>query len=193
MKNLLSDILFPSFLTSGEVEGIDNDLLLKEIYDLKAADDGITRSNKNGWHSQVYYDNAPAENLNKLLTEVGRFGNTVLEYHQLGNKVTGIDWWINVNPQYSYNVLHAHPKSDLSVVYYPAVDEQSSKLSFIRNDAALCTNVFYNRPEFYEYMIQPVVGRMYAFPSYLLHYVQSNMQEQDRVSIAFNLNVSRGK
>lgn len=193
MKNILSDVIFPSFVTSGEVEDIDNEALLIEIYQLKLEDDGINRSNKNGWHSKVYYDNAPKENLNKLLIEAGRFGNDVLNFHKLGNHITSIDWWINVSPQYSYNILHAHPKSDLSVVYYPKVDSESSKLSIIRNDAALHTNLFHNHPDYYHYMIQPVVGRLYAFPSYLLHYVQSNMEDDDRVSIAFNLNVSRGK
>ena len=48
MKNYLNDQIFPSFLTSAEVEGIDNEGLLIELYQIKQADPlGVEKSNAN--------------------------------------------------------------------------------------------------------------------------------------------------
>jgi len=37
--------------------------------------------------------------------------------------------------------------------------------------------------------VKPQVGRMYAFPAHLLHYVQTNQSDTDRISIAYNLTI----
>jgi uncharacterized protein (TIGR02466 family) len=35
----------------------------------------------------------------------------------------------------------------------------------------------------------PSAGKMIIFPSHLYHYVESNKSDEDRISIAFNLNI----
>ena len=115
------------------------------------------------------------------------FALNVVGAHKLNKVIKRIDWWININPQHSFNVPHVHPKSDIAVVYYAKVDDESSVLSLVRNDGAIHTSLYDKQPQMLNFTIKPAVGRLYAFPSHLIHYVRNNASEDDRVSIAFNV------
>lgn len=189
MKDFKNDYLFPSFLTSAEAENLNNNSILHECYLAKYNDpDGVRKSNVHGWHSEVFIgSNTEYENLNRLSVQALEFANTVLEQHQLNQKINKMTWWVNINPQYTYNVIHSHPKTDLSVVYYARVD--SGGLVLMRNDGAMHTELFAKQPLAMRYEVEPVVGRFYAFPSFVLHQVLNNLSDEDRVSIAFNMTI----
>lgn len=193
MKNYMNDYIFPSFLTSAEVEGIENWKILHECYRLKHIDpEGLHKSNLYGWHSKLYSnDNIEdgMENLNNLCQAAWSFGDEVLRIHNLNKKISKITYWVNISPQYTYNVLHSHPKADISVVYYAKVEEGAGSLMLLRNDGSMHTSLYENRPEMLRFEVKPVVGRFYAFPSFLLHHVLNNLSEEDRISIAFNLTI----
>jgi uncharacterized protein (TIGR02466 family) len=115
------------------------------------------------------------------------FANSVLMIHNTKQKISKMTWWININPEQSYNVLHSHPKADLSVVYYAQVD--SGELVLMRNDGAMHLELFTKQPMSLRFPVQPEVGRFYAFPAHLLHYVQTNQTKADRISIAYNMTI----
>jgi len=189
----MNDYIFPSFLTSAEVEGIDNNGIVEECNRLREYDpEGLHKSNLHGWHSKLYTEENrlfSTQNLNKLASEVWEFGDQVLALHNLNKKISKVSWWVNISPEHTYNVLHSHPKADISVVYYAKIDSGSGSLMLLRNDGAMHTSLYDRRPEMLRFEVKPVVGRMYAFPSFLLHHVLSNLSTEDRISIAFNLTI----
>lgn len=193
MKNLLNNYIFQSFITStsfDETDGIKSEELVAECYRLKTKDEGVTKSNVGGWHSKVIHGfDVQERNLQVLVKAALDFGNQVAGCHNLETHFRKIDWWININPEYTYNAIHAHPKADLSLVYYVKVNSESGTFSLIRNDGSMHTDLYNKRPELTRFNLQPVVGRMYAFPSYLLHHTTSNDSKEDRISIAFNLTI----
>ncbi len=193
MKNFLNDHIFTSFLTSAEVENLNNISILDDCYRLKQDDpNGLQKSNAQGWHSKVHVlgETEPeSENLINLSKQVLEFGQQVLAMQRINLKISKVAWWININPEHSYNVLHSHPKADLSVVYYAKINNENGSLVLMRNDGACHTSLYKHQPNSIKIAIQPNVGRLYAFPSYLLHYVENNLSQDDRVSIAFNLTI----
>lgn len=191
MKNFYNDYLFPSFLTSGEVENLNNISILNECLAAKNNDpQGLIKSNVDGWHSELFREaNTEYENLNKLCVEAMNFGNFVARAQNLNQVFRKIDWWININPKNTYNAIHSHPKADLSIVYYVQLNDNTGDLVFMRNDGATHLDLFAKQMGGLRFSLQPQVGRMYAFPSHILHYVQSNQSEVDRISIAYNLTI----
>ena len=111
------------------------DKLISEIYDLR--DDnklGIRRSNKGGWHSK--------DRLDPVIDELKNFFNQVQGWaNNYCAQITGItdlvlgNWWVNINPKYTYNRRHDHQKSILSGVYYVDCEgENIGKLVVERDD-----------------------------------------------------------
>lgn len=187
MKNLLNDYIFPSFLTSVETENLNNLSIIQECNDLRVRSEGVKKSNVHGWHSELFEGNSVHENLNKLYKEVEVFANELLGFHRLRNhSIKNITWWVNINPENTYNIIHSHPKADISIVYY-AQTTDGSALQLLRNDGAIHTSLFANNPELLRYTVDPKVGRLYAFPAHLLHHVLSNINKEDRISIAYNV------
>lgn len=190
MKNFYNDQLFTSFLTSGEVENLNNLLILEECKTIHSRTEGIIKSNVHGWHSELVAGaNTEFENLNKLCSEALEFGNFVARAQNLNQVFSKIDWWININPENTYNAVHSHPKADMSVVYYVQVAENSGDLVLLRNDGATHLDLFAKQPAGLRFNVKPVVGRFYAFPAHLLHYVHSNQSTTERISIAYNLTI----
>jgi hypothetical protein len=186
MKNLLKDSIFNNFFYSVELS-----TPLLDAYDacigVKNSMPGVQNSNRIGWQSVGFGCGAPNLVLENLTKEVIEFADHIALVEMLGFNFKIANWWINVNPTNSYNVVHSHPGTDLVVLYYPTVPENSGRLAIVRNDSSLSSNLFINRPEELNFAIQPISGRAYAFPAWFLHYVEPSSSRQERVSIAFNL------
>ena len=186
--------LFPTPLF--EITGleIDNEKLAKDIYDLQKKDEGVKDgySNWGGWHSKTQVGNEIDEIFKPLIDSFIK----ILPDLGFDPKITGVTnlvLWANINPKGSYNTTHNHPGCDISGVYYVKVPEgESGTLNFIDPRPALTygNNFIVERyvggdsvPRF------PIVGNMYLFPSSLEHNVGTNLTEEDRISISFNLNL----
>jgi uncharacterized protein (TIGR02466 family) len=187
MQNLLNDNIFPSFLTSVEVENLNKEIILAECYHLQDFHPGVQKSNFNGWHSKLFTENCGFETLNNLYKEAWKIADEVIRFHKLNQVIKSITWWVNINPEHSYNMIHSHPKADISMVYYAKVNKESGVLQLLRNDGSFHTSLYAKTPHMLKYSVQPVEGRMYAFPAHLLHQVLNNVSKEDRVSIAFNV------
>ena len=112
-------------------------------------------------------------------------------------QITGItdlilgNWWVNINPKYTYNRRHDHQKSILSGVYYvdcegenigQLVVERDDNMEFFggryQNQSPICMNSF---------NMLPYTGFLLMFPAWTYHSVEANLEDRDRISIAFNL------
>ena len=174
--------IFPSFVTSCIPE-VDIDSLLEEIYQVRETCDSISNSNAGGYHSPVFKN----DKFSGLLQITKTFCNDLLQQKGLGLQVRDIEYWANINKSYNYNVLHSHGRAELIGIYYVSIPENSGNFVVLRNDGSQYCDLYENRADMLEYVIEPEVGRLYVLPGHLWHYVEASQSEKDRISISFNI------
>ena len=169
--------------------------LLAEGAAMRVEDDGVTKSNRRGWHSTGNLFTRQSDCITELrvaaemsVLHATRKMTSKVDPETLKMKLFG---WINVNPKDGYNAPHTHPGAHWSGVYYvsqPDTDDGSSgMIEFVapRVDLPhweiLQTSAFRLKKR-----IRPEAGEMILFPSYLLHWVYPNEADADRVTVAFN-------
>jgi uncharacterized protein (TIGR02466 family) len=193
--NIHNYTVFPSILTEVECDlfkYIQKDLI-EWIYSYQKTTESVSHSNRGGWQSPSNF------HLDKSFSE---FKNYILNnsYQSLQHYNCNFclsNMWININKKRDYNICHDHPNSILSGVFWIDVPDNSGRLVFrspnyfIEN--LLLDNVTeevkktYNYSHTFEFF--PKEGTVVLFPSHLLHHVEMNETDQDRISIAFNLNI----
>lgn len=106
-------------------------------------------------------------------------------------KLNNFYYWINKNSFGNYNRPHNHELNCISGVYYLEVPEKSGALVFQNGDIiknSLNLNRFFDDINFTSYyFIYPKKFDLILFSSETLHYVEPNLSNQDRISVAFNM------
>ena len=166
-------------------------------YDLASIEEGILRlksnepssyiSNAGGWQSKEYFSKEKIF-MSKL---IGLIDLEITEvYKDLGiNKQPSLgNFWFNVNETYHYNHLHNHPGSYISAVLYVKAGENCGRIVFERPDPFYdwihdTVPIENNIAKIFQ---QPSDNLLLIFPSYIKHYVEMNMSDVPRISIAFN-------
>lgn len=184
----------------------DSDELNRSLEELvlaeEATDDngrGI-RSNAGGWQSRgnLITREAPAIQQYKDRVQSMIFsllGELVLKDGTERQFTLMIDAWANVCRRGNYNVMHSHPNSMWSVVYYVATGEpdpeppQNGKLELLNPLEALNQIQVERTVLDARTFIEPVAGRMVVFPSWIRHMVHPFDGEGVRISLAANVNV----
>ena len=186
----------PTTVLAELLTDIDTKALAEYAYFIKDSSEGRTVTNFNGWQSNDLDLEDPA--FEKLLKAVDQYSN-ILHQHlnfRKDTKQVVDNMWININPRGGSNKLHAHGESCISGVFYIKCNKDSGKI-VLPHPAA---NFIYNTPEIIleEYTERnsqfcehsPQEGKILMFPSWVYHYVEANMSEEDRISIAFNTKVT---
>lgn len=153
---------------------------------------GMTRSNTSGWHSADDLHRRPE--FQELFTWAFEGVRTVIDFERwdltrmqprFGNA------WAVINPPGASNAMHNHPNSVLSGAIYVKAHPQCGDLVFRdpREQASMVAPyIREHTPWTYRAVrYRPQVGRMLVFPAWLLHAVESNQSDQERVVISFNL------
>ncbi len=187
---------FPSPMMLFQVEDCDflNQQLVEEAQAMRAASSGLTRSNREGWHSDddffVRTEPGCAALHRLILGAVQETTRMLSPQFDFAAHRALCQGWININPPGAFNAPHDHSGFVLSGVYYASVlaEGQSGAIEFLdpRNNANAFTiegAACFNR----KLIIRPKPGNLLVFPSYLTHWVQPNGDSTDRVSIAFNI------
>lgn len=101
--------------------------------------------------------------------------------------------WLNLFNKGNYEILHNHYSSFLSGVYYVNSNEKCSNFYFedhIETRKMWSDCYQHCRTDNVQATVyQPIEGRMILFPSWLIHGVQPNEVEIERISLAFNLDI----
>lgn len=183
-------MLFPTPLWQIQIKGVDNDAIKEYCYHLKDNTEGVTISNRGGWHSKEILQPLP-DALTELFTNFEGFVNDYCaQITGLTNLMLG-NFWININQKYDYNRSHDHQNSILSGVYY--VDCEGDDVgNFVaeRDDTAeFFLGTYKNVSGFTgtSFSITPLTGFAFLMPSWVLHSVEQNLTDRDRISVAFNL------
>ena len=179
-----------------------NENLLAESQAIMSEEDGVSKSNKGGWHSKGNLfkgKSAPIRVLDALASEAvsnatSRVGAKV-DMSTLKLKLFG---WMNVNPTGGFNAPHTHPGAHWSGVYYvsqPEIEKgDSGMIEFLDPRSDLPNWRLLDAPPFrIKRKIRPKPGDLILFPSYLMHWVYPNEANGERVTVAFNATFSKIK
>lgn len=103
--------------------------------------------------------------------------------------------WFSINRKNSYHGIHHHCPDIWSGVYYVQADQEDATISFM-NTNIMNTNWPYRsgKTNLNDYISSEKVCRVSSgmtifFPSYLQHHVAQQTADQERITIAFNLNL----
>jgi uncharacterized protein (TIGR02466 family) len=176
--------------------------LLERGEALRLESEGITKSNRGGWHAEGNLFDDPSEPVQALrhaahlsVMEAIRSVTTRVDPERLEIKLFA---WMNMNPTGGFNAPHTHPGAHWSGVYYvrqPKVDSgNSGMIEFLdpRSDLPswriLQAKAFRGKRK-----LRPEAGEIVLFPSYLMHWVYPNETGGERVTIAFNATLRKGQ
>ena len=171
-----------------------NQELLTYVYSLRKNDPkGIQKSNMLGWHSQNIDLQASKPHLkffNKIAPCLERVSEDLSWNRQeYGYKITST--WAIINPKYACNQSHIHGNNLISAAYYVKFPKNSGNIVF---QDPRPSNMFYNARcqklnslNEQEVIVYPETGVLAMFPSYLWHWVQPNLTDEDRVILSFNV------
>ena len=196
--------IFPCLLyQDAKVNGFDEvkDGLIEYAYKQKEEDDiNQVVSNRGGW--QTPNSKMRFYNTESFQPYMGWFGERLKEYldHMDFEMTTGRDvylssMWFNINGKGHYNTSHHHPETTVAGILWIKTPKD-------------CGSLYFESPhEFSEYGFQqmqkqemidqylacpayrifPHEGLMILFPSHLRHGVELNQSDEDRISLAFNI------
>ncbi len=184
---VIEDTIFPSFIRSCVPE-LDLNGLVKECEKMQKLLPSATFSNRGGYQSPGFEEKR-LFHLGQLYHIVGQFAQDTLDEHNLKVKIERLYWWVNINKETDYNVLHQHGKADLIGIFYPLLPENSGDLCILRNDGSQYSLLYKNAPEMVFRYINAQQGRLYLLPGHFWHYVTSNRAEAHRISVSFNIYV----
>ena len=147
-----------------------------------------------GWQSG--HDLHELDEFRELIESIGVTVRDVLDYLRIGEvafEITGC--WANVNAPGVAHRMHSHPNNFLSGVYYVRVPRGGDTINF--HDPRSQTGIL--RPPVVELSAdntdQVVVlvgeGTVLLFPAWLPHSVDANRGDRDRISVSFNVMLSR--
>jgi uncharacterized protein (TIGR02466 family) len=183
-------MFFSSYYDGNLNDRVDPLKLEKEIGILKSALQGKTASNIGGWQSKDLRatDVSNYSEFISLIGEVTKIANKISDLWNLERSLEVGNFWININNFKDYNVPHYHPGSIFSLVYYVKVNDKSGRIVFKRPDLQehYINTSSANQYTFKTFYFSPNEGDFVLFPSYIEHCVESNSDDESRISISFN-------
>jgi uncharacterized protein (TIGR02466 family) len=187
--------LFPSIVTEVECDfySLIQPNLIEWIYDYQKTTDGVIISNRGGWQSPSdFYLNKSFDHFTDYILKNVMLS---LNHYDLDFKLSNM--WININKRGNYNVIHHHPGAIMSGVFWVKTPENCGSLMFQSPHnftqslllEKVNPEVAKNQNYYSYYNFTPKEGTIIIFPPDLLHGVEPNESDEDRISIAFNLNI----
>ena len=188
--------IFPIPIHTFDVNGFNEiqDELIDYAYELRKKDPkGVSISNRGGWQSSGFEVKDENDKLHNFLF------NCINGFPHINYKVNFLIYaWININKPGNYNVKHLHPTNDLSGVLWIKAPQNSGDIVFespyeFQAYQEIDSYVDEFRNSFnidHSYYFTPTDGRMLIFPSHLMHEVEENLSNEDRISVSFNIKLS---
>lgn len=193
--NSVNYSIFPSIINQIDCnlfKSIKTDLI-SWIYEYQKTHESTQRSNRKGWQSESTFYLEPS--FDEFKEYIVSHAITASSMYNLN--LTLDNMWININKRGSYNVSHCHPTAVLSGVLWVKAPKNSGNIVFNSpnhfTEHLLISNIDRELAQQYNYhsnfYFEPTEGRMLLFPASLEHWVEMNESSEDRISIAFNLNI----
>ena len=186
---LIKEQFFPTTVYGKDLQ-LDNNTLAQHIINWSQQDQGVKKTNMNGWHSTT--DMHLKEEYQPLVNELYKMQHEIYQEEWLDRKPMLGNMWANINYSGGYNRPHVHPNCLFSGVYYVKTQPQCGEL--VVNDprpgiqTMMPTRKSGQPPKhlWREAHIEPVTGRLIMFPAWLWHCVEENKSNDVRISVSFN-------
>ena len=189
--------LFPVPVHQFDVNGFSEikDKLIDYAYDCKKKDSKVVSiSNRGGWQSEGFEIINEDDILQLFL--INCLSN--FPFIKESVKLRGYAW-ININKPGDYNINHVHPTNHLSGVLWIKTPKNCGDIIFdspyeFQAYQEIDSYVDEFRNSFnidHSYYFTPTDGRMLIFPSHLMHEVEENLSNEDRISVSFNIKLSK--
>lgn len=134
----------------------------------------------------------------ELFKTIQEYANIAYKTYQPSVSSLKIDnAWININGFGASQIIHTHPSSILAGVFYVSIPQGQScgSINFYRNMYEAFSIQRLNSGAIVErnphssvdHSYAPVENRLFIFPSWMPHGVGMNTNEEERISISFNL------
>jgi len=182
--DLKRDYLFPIFIYSTRLS-VDLEDVRRDCLEYRRNCPGVQKSNLGGWQSPTLEE--PLEEYSALRDVIDGcrqfYEDVIVPEENLATRHSSIAWWANINKYNSSNAIHSHGGSLVTAVYYTDLPDPNAVLTLVRTDAH---NAIYP-PQQLVHQVVPEEGRLYLFPGHILHSVEPNLSERDRISVVTNL------
>ncbi len=161
-------------------------------------ENGAQRSNSGGWHYGFDFfklkEPVVAEFRAVMEEHVQAYLNHFRPEDRRKKNLFRLEGWVNVNRQGDHNVLHCHPGSFLSAVYYVKVPVDMKNGEIFFRDPRGPAVAMYETPGIELPWVgtgvgipfSPAAGHLLLFPAWLEHRVERFSGSGERISIAFN-------
>ncbi|MDC0013107.1 TIGR02466 family protein [Octadecabacter sp.] len=198
MTNIRS--LFATRLYQARLGDIDADELKASCYSIADDDDAgnewCEANDFPGYTSYASLTDLPwrfpifADVVKALDAHVAAFAEDA-QFNLDGRALVLEDIWINILPEGGIHTSHIHPHSVVSGTTYVKMPEGASalKLEDPRSQMMMAApaRLLDVREEMRQFIyVQPTVGDVLLWESWLRHEVPMNMSEDDRISVSFN-------
>ena len=188
-KMLIKEQFFPTTVYGKDLQ-LDNNTLAQHIIQWSQQDQGVKKTNMNGWHSTT--DMHLKKEYQVLVDELYKMQHEIFQEEWLDRKPMLGNMWANINYSGGYNRPHVHPNCLFSGVYYVKTQPQCGEL--VVNDprpgiqTMMPTRKSGQPPKhlWREAHIEPIQGRLIMFPAWLWHCVEPNQSNDMRISVSFN-------
>ena len=188
---------FATPIWTGMVEGFEeiNEELIRHINEIKEhSPQGTKKSNNLGWHSpDLDLKNTTVKNFFSKISPMIKEVSEDMCWNLSGFQVKVTSCWSIINQKFASNAGHIHANSLISSAYYIDVGKDCGKIIFddprpgsTIKKASYASVGNWNQGNV---TVEPQTGLLVMFPSYLVHHVQPNMSEKERVILSFNLDV----
>ena len=147
----------------------------------------VKKSNRGGWQSELY---KPEGEFEPLVKEIKEFcSHLPLDIKE----ILVPQLWVNVNKRGDWNTIHQHGSYHLAGTYYVKVPKDSGRLVFRDPRSSAMSNLFmlnrFDKGEFKN--INLIEGLLMIWPSYLDHFVEPSQTDEERISISFDVIVTK--
>jgi len=186
---LIKEQFFPTTVYGKDLQ-LDNNTLAQHIIQWSQQDQGVKKTNMNGWHSTTDMHTKPEYKV--LVDELYQMQHEIFQEEWLDRRPKLGNMWANINYSGGYNRPHVHPNCLFSGVYYVKTQPQCGELVVNDPRPGIQTMMPTRKPGqppkhlWREAHIEPTQGRLIMFPAWLWHCVEPNQSNDMRISVSFN-------
>jgi len=172
--------------------------LLRELLQAERMEASQKKSNAGGWHSRenIFERDVPCfQDLKKRIDKVCIAMANLYGARKDETYTQSVGAWAIITRDRGYNYHHTHPNSIFSGCYYVSIGELTENMPYnaqiefidphIGGSMVWCPTINTSP----RHSFPPKPGSVYAFPSWLPHFVHPFNGTGERVIIAFNCNI----
>ena len=186
---MIKEGFFPTLVYAEDFQ-LDTNELAHNIMKWSQENEGVQKTNVNGWHSETDMNKRPE--YQPLVDELFKMVYRIFDEEWLDRKPILGNMWANINYKGGFNKPHVHPNALFSGAYYVKAPANCGRLvcQDPRPGIQTCmpTRKKGQPPKYLwrDIHIDPKENRAIMFPAWLWHCVEPNQSEELRISVSFN-------